>query len=315
MTEFISSFPTGFEEIVARHIPNAQVYNGLVRHRGDPNAPYFNNSWHCLRFFEGKNLSFHSMIPEDKLRYPMADGTFRVRFSKSNQFVKVDKQVSLRAEKAVMQSSRLKPDRLSPATELWYVIRDEGFGFYGQLLRKRASTEKNLRPGELRPEFACLMCMCGDPTAQSVILDPFAGYGAIPAQLIRHFPFGRLCVSDNDPEKVKALRKALPGNVQVACEDALRLTGIADASVDLIVTDPPWGYHEPIGDITLFYEDMLKEFRRVLKPGSKAVILSARKEEIEQAVRRTGAFAIERTIHTLVNGKKAGVYLLTRTEV
>ena len=315
MAEYISSFPTGFEEIVARHVPSIQVYNGLVRHRGDPNAPFFNNSWHCLRFFEGKNLSFHAMIPEGKLRYPIADGTFRVRFSKSNQFVKVDKQVSLRAEKAVMQSSRLKPDRLNPKTELWYVIRDEGFGFYGQLLRKRAATEKNLRPGELRPECACLMCMCGNPAKQSVILDPFAGYGAIPAQLIRHFPFGRLCVSDNDPDKVNALKKALPGNVQVACEDALRLAGIADASVDLILTDPPWGYYEQIDGIPLFYEGMLRAFRRVLKADGRAVLLCARKEEIEQAVKRTGAFVIGRTIHTLVNGKKAGVYLLARTEV
>ena len=304
MAEYISSFPTGFEDIVARHMPNIQVYNGLVRHRGNPNTPFFNNSFYLLRFFEGKHLSFHRMISEDKLRYPIPEGTFRVRFSQGNQFAKIDKQISLRAENAVIKSSRLKLDRLNPTTELWYVIRDEGFGFYGQLLQKRAATEKNLHPGELRPEFAYLMCLCGQPTKQSVILDPFAGYGAIPAQLKKHFPFERLIANDIDPGKMQAM-----------CEDALHLTSIADASIDLIITDPPWGYYEDIGDITLFYEAMLKEFRRILKEDGRAVVLSARKEEFARAIELSGAFEIEQAIHTLVNGKKANVYVLVKTEV
>jgi len=282
-----------------------QVYNGLIHYRGHSNVPFFNNSFHVLRFFEGKHLSFQRMVPEDKLRCPISEGSFRVRFSQSNQFVKVDRQVSLRAERAIAQATHLKLDRLNPTTELWYVIRDEGIGFYGQLLRKRAATEKNLRPGELRPEFAYLMCLCANPAEQSVVLDPFAGYGAIPAQIARHFPFGKLIVSDNDPEKVKAL----PGGA--FCWDALHLSEIANASVDLIVTDPPWGYYGNIDDIALFYEKMLLEFKRVLKQNGRAVILCARKEEFQRAVARTGAFAIERTIHTLVNGKKAGVYVLT----
>jgi len=317
MSEYITSFPTGFEEIVARHMPKGteilHVYDGLIHYRGEANLLCFNNCWHVLRFFKGENLSFHRMVVEEKLRYPILEGTFRVRFSKSNQFVKVDKQVSLRAERAVIQSSRLKLDRLNPTTELWYVIRDEGFGFYGQLLRKRAATEKTLHPGELRPEFAYLMCCCGNPARDSVVLDPFAGYGAIPMQIMRHFQCKKLYVSDNDPEKARSLKKALP--MEVHCADALRLAHIADGSVDLIVTDPPWGYYEGIEDIAAFYEAILKEFGRVLNQNGRAVVLSARKEEFTGVVGRSGAFAIENTIHTLVNGKKAGVFVITRTEV
>jgi len=311
VAEYISSFPTGFEDIVARHVPHMQVYNGLVHHRGEPGAPFFNNSWHVLRFFEGKNLAFHRMVSGEKMRYPISDGTFRVRFSKSNQFAKVDKQVILQAERAVMQSSRLKLDRLDPTTELWYVIRDEGFGFYGQLRQKRAATEKNLHPGELRPEFAYLMCLCGNPARDSVVLDPFAGYGAIPMQIMRHFQCEKLYASDNDPEKVRLLKKTL--SAEVHCADALNLSHITDGSIDVIITDPPWGYYEGIENITVFYEDMLREFGRILRTGGRAVILSARKEEFTRAIERYCAFAIENTIHTLVNGKKAGVYVFVKT--
>jgi len=317
MAEYISSFTTGFGEIAARVLPSLlskarvlHIYDGLIHYTfpGNPSAinsiPLFNNSWFLLRFFEGKNLSFHRMISEDKSRYPIQEGTFRVRFSQGNQFVKVDKQISLRAENAVIKSSRLKLDRLNPTTELWYVIRDEGFGFYGQLLQKRAATEKNLHPGELRPEFAYLMCLCGKPTPTSVILDPFAGYGAIPAQIVKHFAFGKLYANDIDP-----------GKAQPICEDALHLASIADTSVDIIITDPPWGYYEEIGDIAVFYKAMLREFGRVLKEGGRAVVLSARKEEFTRAAGQSGAFEIEQAIHTLVNGKKAGVYVLVKTEV
>ena len=320
MAEYISSFITGFGEIVAQALPSLlpgakilHIYDGLIHYAypGNPKningVPFFNNNYCALRFFQGKRLSFPHMVKEIeayKPRYPVQSGTFRVRFSKGNQFAGVDRQISLRAENAVIKSSRLALDRLNPATELWYVIRDEGFGFYGQLLQKRASTEKNLHSGELRPEFAYLMCLCGQPTKQSVVFDPFAGYGSIPAQLAKHFPFERLIANDIDPGKSQPMR-----------EDALHLTSIADASIDLIITDPPWGYYEQIDDIALFYEAMLMELRRILKPGGRAVVLSARKEEFVRAAKRAGAFAIERTIHTLVNGKKAGVYVLTKTEV
>jgi len=331
MAEYISSFTTGFGEVAARALlsllPGAsvvRVYDGLIHYTysGNPKAinqvPFFNNSYCTLRSFQGKSLSFPRMVKEIescKLRYPVQNGTFRVRFSKGNQFAGVDKQISQRAENVVIKSSRLKLDRLNPATELWYVIRNEGFGFYGQLLQKRVSTEKNLHPGELRPEFAYLMCLCGQPTRQSVVLDPFAGYGAIPAQIVRHFPFGKLYVSDNDQAKVQALKKALPVDVQVSCEDAMHLTSIPDGSIDLVITDPPWGYYDQINDIALFYESILWEFGRVLKQDGRAVLLSARKEEFERAIEQTGAFILEQAIHTLVNGKKTGVYVLVKTEV
>ena len=56
---------------------------------------------------------------------------------------------------------------------------------------------------------------------------------------------------------------------------------------------------------------MLGEFDRVLKPDGSVILLSARKAEYEAAVRRTD-FVLRKRYDTLVNGKKAAVYLMNK---
>ena len=64
-------------------------------------------------------------------------------------------------------------------------------------------------------------------------------------------------------------------------------------------------------DIEGFYKKMFFSFNRVLADGGRVVILSARKEELETSAAACG-FEIKKSLHTLVNGKKAGLYLLEK---
>ena len=52
---------------------------------------------------------------------------------------------------------------------------------------------------------------------------------------------------------------------------------------------------------------MFESFKRVLAENGTVVVLSARKEELEKAVGNSN-LKIVKSLHTLVNGKKAGVY-------
>lgn len=124
----------------------------------------------------------------------------------------------------------------------------------------------------------------------SVVLDPFAGYGAIPKQVLGYFPYAMVLVSDLDRDRAVDLRASLGGKrgVSVAQRDALTLEGIPGATVDAIITDPPWGYYEEIEDIQVFYRGMFASFRRVLKPRGQVVLLSARKREAEAAAQEMG---------------------------
>ncbi len=332
MAEFVSSFITGFQSVVEAdltlRLENLKILNlfdGLVHYRFDGDSRelekiiYFNNTFFVLKTMKGKNLNFPAIINSvcsAKNYFLVNKGSFRVRFQNENQFTKVDKNLTRRAEDYVLQNSKLKLDRLSPTNEVWFSIRREGFAFCGELISKREFTEKNLNKGELRPEIAYLICCFAQVKPEDTILEPFCGYGSIPVQLAKKFRFEMLYASDLDKERASftAARKQLSApNILCRAANALELSHIQDKSVSLVITDPPWGYYEDLPDIEGFYKQMFASFDRVLKEGGRGVILSARKEELERAVAET-VFKIKNSLHTLVNGKKAGVYYIERAE-
>ena len=330
MAEYISSFITGFQEVVQEDLttrfPKIKILNlfdGLVHYRFDGDSRelekiiYFNNTFFVLKTMKGKGISFPSMIGavcSGKNYFLVNKGSFRVRFQNENQFAKVDKNLTRRVEEYVLHNSKLQLDRLSPTNEVWFSIRREGFAFCGELISKREFTEKNLNKGELRPEIAYLICCFADIHPDDTILEPFCGYGSIPVQLAKKFRFEKLYVSDLDSERATqtASRKQLSApNIECCTADATVLNHIEDKSISLVITDPPWGYFEELPDIEGFYTKMFKSFDRVLTSDGRLVILSARKEELERTAAANG-FKIKNSLHTLVNGKKAGVYYITR---
>lgn len=330
MAEFVSSFITGFQSVVesdlTQRFPKLKIinlYDGLIHYRFDGDSHelekiiYFNNTFFVLKTMKGKGLNFPSLVGSvcsGKNYFLVNKGSFRVRFQNENQFAKVDKNLARRAEDYVLANSKLKLDRLSPTNEVWFSIRREGFAFCGELISKREFTEKNLNKGELRPEIAYLICSFADIRPEDTILEPFCGYGSIPVQLAKKFHFEKLYVSDIDEERASqtASRKQLSApNIECCSADAMELDHIKDKSISLVITDPPWGYYEELPDIEGFYKDMFKSFDRVLADGGRMVILSARKDELEKTVAQAG-FKIKNSLHTLVNGKKAGLYYITR---
>ena len=327
MAEFISSFITGFQDVVAQDLPKRipgikilNLFDGLIHYKFDGDSRqlekiiYFNNTFFVLKTMKGKGLNFNSLVGSvcsSKGYFLVNKGTFRVRFQQENQFAKVDKNLSRRVEEYVTRNSRLTLDRLSPTNEIWFSIRREGFAFCGELISKREFTEKNLNKGELRPEIAYLMCCFAHIQSDDVVLEPFCGYGSIPVQLAKRFPCKKIYVSDIDEEKVKRLE--LGPQVEICCADVFELSHIQDNSIDSIITDPPWGLWENIPDIEDFYNRMFVSFKRVLKPNGKMTILTARTVEFENAVKKAG-LTIQDSLHTLVNGKKASLYVIARSE-
>lgn len=333
MAEFISSFITGFQEVVQSDLttrfPKIKILNlmdGLIHYRFDGDSRelekiiYFNNTFFVLKTMKGKGLNFNSLVGtvcSSKNYFLVNKGSFRIRFVQENQFAKVDKALTRRSEDYVLANSKLKLDRLSPTNEVWFSIRREGFAFCGELISKREFTEKNLNKGELRPEIAYFICCFADISPEDTILEPFCGYGSIPTQLAKKFRFKKLYISDIEAEKVevtkarKQISQAPEGLIDCRAADAMDLSHIEDKSINLVITDPPWGFYEDIGDISDFYTKTFKSLDRVLADQGRMVILSARKEELEQTADAAG-FKIKKSLHTLVNGKKAGLYLICR---
>lgn len=329
MAEFVSTFTTGFKKVVEKNLPEIvsgckilNIYDGIVHYKFNGNSHdlekvvYFNNTFFVIKSWCNFSGNFSTMVNDfcNENKYLLiSKGSFRTRFVRENQFEKVDKKLVLKVEENVLKRSKLKIDRVSPSTEIWFNIRREGFAFCGQLISKREFTEKNLNKGELRPELAYLMCCFAELKENDVIAEPFCGYGSIPIQLAKKFRFLHLYVSDIDEEKITALKekKYFKQNdfVSIEVQDAFSLKQIKDNSVDVIISDPPWGFFEDVGDIALFYDKMFCSFKRILKNDGKMIILSARKDELEYAAEKNNYKIIER-VDTLVNGKKACVYMI-----
>ena len=321
MAEFVSSFITGFQELVQQDLsarfPKIKILNlmdGLVHYRFDGDSRelekifYFNNTFFVLKTMKGRGLNFNSLVgavTSSKNYFLVNKGSFRIRFVQENQFAKVDKALTRRAEDYVLANSKLKLDRLSPTNEVWFSIRREGFAFCGELISKREFTEKNLNQGELRPEIAYLICVYAELPENAVVSDPFCGYGSIPVQLGKRFKCSKIFASDIDKSKVELLKNKF----DVRQADAFELAHIPDNSLDAIITDPPWGLWENIPDIQDFYNKMFMSFHRVLKPQGTMTILSARTKELEAAAAAQG-LKIQKSLHTLVNGKKATIYVI-----
>lgn len=329
MAEFVSTFTTGFKKVVEKNLPEIvsgckilNIYDGIVHYKFNGNSHdlekvvYFNNTFFVIKSWCNFSGNFSTMVNDfcSENKYLLiSKGSFRTRFVRENQFEKIDKKLVIKVEENVLKRSKLKIDRVSPSTEIWFDIRREGFAFCGQLISKREFTEKNLNKGELRPELAYLMCCFAELKENDVIAEPFCGYGSIPIQLAKKFRFLHLYVSDIDEEKITALKekKYFKQNdfVSIEVQDAFSLKQIKDNSVDVIISDPPWGFFEDVGDIALFYDKMFYSFKRILKNDGKMIILSARKDELEYAAEKNNYKIIER-VDTLVNGKKACVYMI-----
>ncbi len=339
------TFAPGFEDVVSVLLntltatPNlkTELYSGLAIVSADVDesalceSGVFNNVFRIVRRFSGTNHTFPSLIqqiirtppviPEEKRT------TFRVRYSQANCFCAVDRALMTKVEQTISAASGLTADRYLPETEFWFVIRSEGPAFFARLLtskKERAEPER----GELRGETARLLAFTALTACHGeiprAIIDPFAGSGSIPEQLAVVFPDSTITASDLAPEKFAALGTRFAGKsaVTVRQADACALSWISDSTIDLIVTDPPWGsweaeWWEKHGRLGELYERMLAEFARVLRPGALAVILTGAKQELEAAAAQNPDFTASAAVEhfrtdILVNGKKAAVFRLYR---
>ena len=139
MAQFVSTFLTGFQNVVAEDLEKRlekfkilNLFDGLIHYQYDGNSRdlekinYFKNTFFVLKTMKGKGLNFNSLVgavASENKYYLINKGTFRVRFVNENQFAKIQSNIARKAEDTVLRNSKLKIDRVSPATEIWYSIR------------------------------------------------------------------------------------------------------------------------------------------------------------------------------------------------
>lgn len=248
--------------------------------------------------------------------HPKNVRTFRLVASCQNKLTATDPVPRGALEKRIARISGLRLDKSRPDTEFWALSRSEGTCWFLKRLSRHTSYDKLLEPGELHPELAYIMCWLSRPSHTDVVLDPFCGYGAIPAQRCKRFPFSKVYAFDLDENVLRRAGEKLgdrPG-LAIKRQDVLALDrALAPESVDAVITDPPWGIFRDLGtDVTGFYRKALFQIFQVLKPGGRLILLTAKKEEFLALLPEFDGFSLRNTFNILVSGKKAGLFCLEK---
>jgi hypothetical protein len=236
--------------------------------------------------------------------------TFRIVTSVENKLVSVNGGIKTQLEAIIATATGLVPDRGGSGYEYLFLLRSEGYAFFLKRLTYHTAHEKVLQKGELRPELCYLLNYMTEPSPSDVVLDPFCGCGGIAAARAQNFPFRAVYASDTDLSRVK---KA-PRVVYREADISKLHEWLPAASVDKIVTDPPWGLYDTDLNIAELYATIFAQFERVLTSDGVIVLLTAQKELTRRLLQEPRFnLNIMQAYDILVSGKKAGVFVIKKS--
>jgi predicted RNA methylase len=252
--------------------------------------------------------------------------TFRLVLSDAGRLVGPPPGLSAQAADVMTRVTGLRRNPSRADAEFWFIRRQSGKLYFCKRVSQRAKTERDLAQGELRPELVWLILLLSEPAKTDIVLDPFAGSGAIPlarAMLAYNMIF---CVDVDDASvaRIKArlkaeheLKRRKNSPIIVRQGDARRLERIADGFIDKVITDPPWGFFDQtLTDPGEFYRDVLRELCRVTKPAGFIVLLLGKRDLADELTRDFALWLklVERH-ELLVSGRKAVLLKWRRTAV
>lgn len=344
MNYYHSTFISGFQEIIVNALKNTlpdveikEILDGLVIYKTSSDVKtiqklkFLNNSFVLLSHIINRKSSKKQnleIIVQNLLKRSNFDGIksitklryikyFRVMVSKENETRSIKPSVLEQVEKKISRELRLKIHRSNPDIEFWFLARKEGSLLFGARITPLGKQKtRKYEKGELRRELAHLLVLMSDPSKDDVVLEPFAGSGAIVLERVQSFLYKKIYASDTDLDLAGELKRKTKWGQQkivVLSENAFTLPSISDNSIDKIITDPPWGEFGPPlpSQVAPFNQEMLKSFDRVLKSNGVAVILLSRNIDFDSVVKNS-AFQISKRVNILVSGKKATVYKLAK---
>ncbi len=339
MITYAGTFITGFSNVVEKNlkskIKNCEILtllDGLIIFKCSENIlnlkiPFLNNIYYIIDFkktdsnanynFSLQNFTKKTNVNINELKkFIKKNSDFKILTIDKNQPTSVNFKLIEPLEKLIISRCGLRLNKRNPKTEFVILRRSENIILFMLKISNNRQTEKTLKKGELRPELANLMISLSNLSNTDIVIDPFCGSGAIPKEIIRHFPYNMCFASDIDDNLISILKKEYKENNKklfIKKRDALDLSYFEDNFIDVIITDPPWNiYNKQDINFEKFYEKMLTSFKRILKDSGSIIILMGNIDEFEKALSLVPELILFNKIDTLVNGKKASIYVIKK---
>jgi len=342
MNTYFSTFISGLSEPAVAALTQAladvkirDVYDGLVVYdTAAPPAkikslPFFNNSFSLIFRFKSIGdrplehaikhmLNLGNIGEKLRLQDSGHKRTFRIVTSMENQLVSVDARLLQGMENEIKHKLNLELNKRHGDYEFWVMSRSEGVTFFALRISRQSKKDKEREKGELRPQLSYFLCLLSEPEENEIFMDPCCGTGSIPFTRIEMGRKGLVIAADSDADKVAELKAKvkelkIKDKIVVRQIDVRRIDHYQENSVHKIVTDPPWGLYEKMGDPLELYRPMMHEFIRVLKPGGLLVILISNQPALNDffSAYNEGADLIS-SYPVLVSGKKAVIYKIQK---
>lgn len=331
---YISTVISGCENIITdflRHdivdIKILNTLNGLVLYETNTdldsirNLEYLNNSFIVLKTFDKLSDTdkdvITKMISETLGDYKNINipnrkiNVFKIFASYESNLVSPSGHTVSQLIDKIKQTTKSKYNSIGADTEFWFMARSEKIGFFALRITKN---KKKLSPGELRPEIAYILCRLSNPKETDVFCDPFCGSGAIPLTRSRIADYRGIFAMDISQDlitKLKTKTKKIKNakfnkSFFIKCQDFLH-NSFQDNFLDVIVSDPPWGYFQDISDD--FYDLILTECARILKSDGRLILLTAQKEKLKNVPL---VFKLSGHYDILLSGQKAGIFVFIK---
>jgi 16S rRNA G966 N2-methylase RsmD len=323
--------PAGFERVVAeiaeRELSSFepfQVDSGYIR--GTTTAavgqlrvfPCATNVFHVVATVPRKTLTTDLQQLSRMLgtttrpqRLPR-QGTFRLRIHDDGRFAPHDSAPARKLEADVSDWSGLRPARGAAGTEFW-VIRRRGH-VDSLLTTKLTAGNARVPAGVLRPEVCATLARIVPLDGASLVIDPFAGSGAIGIACLEAGA-ERVWLNDPNPAALHGLR-ALPRSLRErvgATALDFRDLDVDAASLSAIVTDPPWDHYDELDtSVASLYADLTNFAVQALVTGGALVVLTGGGDEAIQSLTTRKELVLGKTLPVLINGRKAQIVVSTR---
>ena len=332
--QYLSTFISGCEQEVVNFLCQdvldatiIKIMDGAVLYTTNAdvatiqNLRYFNNSFVVLKTFRDISGSdcmiVNNMITElvnkfSGIKLPKYNiNKFKLFTSVKNKLISHSGKLASQLIDKIQALTKKQYDTLRADTEFWLIYRSEQIGFF---MLRITENKKKLTRGELRPEIANILCRLSNPKNEDVFCDPFCGSGSIPLERSKICGYRGIFALDDDADVISALKEKtkkiksskFKKSFFIKKQDFFH-NSFDDNFLDVVVSDPPWGYFQKIDDD--FYDLLFAELARILKPGGRLVLLTALKDKIQNNFPK---FELQKRYDILLSGQKAGIFVLKK---